>query len=71
MSDTLNGVSLAETSSTTYQGAISRHEMEYSREEDSCQRESNVRYPCRNLKKLPKKHKGPSPSIQIHSEAEA
>ena len=54
MSDTLNGVSLAETSSTTYQETISRHEMKYSREEDSCQRESNVRYPCRNLKNCPR-----------------
>ena len=71
----LNGVSLAETSSTynlpeIYMSrTISRHEMECSREEGSCQRESNVRCPSQKSKTLPKKPKGPS--IQIHSEAEA
>ena len=43
--------------------------MEYSREEDSCQRESSVRCPSQKSNKLLKKPKGPS--IQIHSQAEA
>ena len=67
----LNGVSLAETTSTTYLGIELSADMKWNTHVKKTVAKGNqiLGVPCRNLKKLPKKPKGPS--MQIHSEAEA
>ena len=67
----LNGVSLAETSSTTYLGVKLSADMKWNTHVKNTAAKGNQMLGVfrRNLKKLPKKPKGPS--IQINSEAEA